>query len=63
MIPSTTWWKAMARFAPVMDPRRAGEGAVARAVEEDHIDLEWFSPQGTLQWSTLSEALPLTSAP
>ncbi len=27
------------------------------AVEDDHIDLEWFSPTGILLWSTLSEPL------
>ncbi|MEG4105814.1 ATP-binding protein [Microcoleus sp. S13_C5] len=27
------------------------------AVEDDHIDLEWFSPTGQLLWSTLSEPL------
>ncbi|MEH2172960.1 sensor histidine kinase [Nostoc sp.] len=27
------------------------------AVEDDHIDLEWFSPTGKLLWSTLSEPL------
>lgn len=43
----------------VMEPPPGGEGWMARAVEDDHIDLEWFSPQGTLQWSTLTEALPL----
>ncbi|MBN3945446.1 MAG: sensor histidine kinase [Nostoc sp. NMS7] len=26
-------------------------------VEDDHIDLEWFSPTGKLLWSTLSEPL------
>ncbi|MDB9357597.1 sensor histidine kinase, partial [Nodularia spumigena CS-587/03] len=26
-------------------------------VEDDHIDLEWFSPNGKLLWSTLSEPL------
>lgn len=26
-------------------------------VEDDHIDLEWFSPTGELLWSTLSEPL------
>jgi len=31
----------------------------AQAAEDDHIDLEWFSPQGTLLWSTLSEPLPI----
>ena len=27
----------------------------AVAVEDDHIDLEWFSPTGELEWSTFSE--------
>ncbi|MBW4556671.1 MAG: HAMP domain-containing histidine kinase [Trichormus sp. ATA11-4-KO1] len=29
----------------------------AETVEDDHIDLEWFSPTGELLWSTLSEPL------
>jgi two-component system, OmpR family, manganese sensing sensor histidine kinase len=29
----------------------------ADTVEDDHIDLEWFSPTGKLLWSTLSEPL------
>ncbi|MBG1266170.1 sensor histidine kinase [Nostoc sp. WHI] len=29
----------------------------ADTVEDDHIDLEWFSPNGELLWSTLSEPL------
>jgi OmpR-family two-component system manganese-sensing sensor histidine kinase len=29
----------------------------ADVVEDDHIDLEWFSPTGELIWSTLSEPL------
>ncbi|MBD2516338.1 sensor histidine kinase [Nostoc sp. FACHB-973] len=29
----------------------------ADSVEDDHIDLEWFSPNGELVWSTLSEPL------
>ncbi|MEB3291228.1 MAG: HAMP domain-containing sensor histidine kinase [Leptolyngbya sp.] len=29
----------------------------AHTVEDDHIDLEWFSPTGVLLWSTLSEPL------
>ncbi|MBC6429612.1 sensor histidine kinase [Nostoc sp. HG1] len=29
----------------------------AYTVEDDHIDLEWFSPTGELLWSTLSEPL------
>ncbi|WP_414549857.1 sensor histidine kinase [Anabaena sp. CCY 0017] len=29
----------------------------ASTVEDDHIDLEWFSPNGKLIWSTLSEPL------
>jgi OmpR-family two-component system manganese-sensing sensor histidine kinase len=28
-------------------------------VEDDHIDLEWFTPTGELAWSTLSEPLDL----
>lgn len=31
----------------------------AHAVEDDHIDLEWFNPGGTLLWSTLSDTRPL----
>ncbi|EAZ92530.1 sensor histidine kinase [Crocosphaera chwakensis] len=27
----------------------------AEAVEDDHIDIEWFNPQGELVWSTFSE--------
>ncbi|MDJ0508503.1 MAG: HAMP domain-containing sensor histidine kinase [Crocosphaera sp.] len=29
----------------------------AEAVEDDHIDLEWFNPQGKLVWSTFSDPL------
>lgn len=28
-------------------------------LEDDHIDLEWFNPQGELMWSTFSEPLSL----
>lgn len=28
-------------------------------VEDDHIDLEWFSPNGELLWETLEEPLPI----
>jgi two-component system, OmpR family, manganese sensing sensor histidine kinase len=33
----------------------------AEAVEDDHIDLEWFSSEGELQWSTffISPSIPL----
>jgi len=31
----------------------------SEVVEDDHIDLEWFSPTGELLWSTLSEASDL----
>lgn len=31
----------------------------APTTEDDHIDLEWFSPTGELLWSTLSEPLNL----
>lgn len=29
----------------------------AGTVEDDHIDLEWFSPQGEMLWSTTAEAI------
>jgi OmpR-family two-component system manganese-sensing sensor histidine kinase len=32
-------------------------------VEDDHIDLEWFSPTGELLWSTLSEPLDIALHP
>ena len=32
-------------------------------VEDDHIDLEWFSPQGELLWSTFSEPLGIPLNP
>ncbi|MBE9103690.1 sensor histidine kinase [Nostoc cf. edaphicum LEGE 07299] len=35
----------------------ASFGNNSDAVEDDHIDLEWFSPTGKLLWSTLSEPL------
>lgn len=35
----------------------------ADAVEDDHIDLEWFSPTGKLLWSTLSEPLNIPLHP
>ncbi len=35
----------------------------ANAVEDDHIDLEWFSPTGKLLWSTLSEPLNIPLHP
>lgn len=28
-------------------------------VEDDHIDLEWFSPNGELLWQTLEDSLPI----
>lgn len=34
-----------------------------QAVEDDHIDLEWFSPTGDLLWSTLSEPLNIPLHP
>ncbi|KOR35236.1 MULTISPECIES: sensor histidine kinase [Planktothricoides] len=33
------------------------------AVEDDHIDLEWFSPTGELLWATFSESLNLPLHP
>jgi OmpR-family two-component system manganese-sensing sensor histidine kinase len=35
----------------------------ADTVEDDHIDLEWFSPTGELLWSTLSEPLDIPLHP
>jgi len=35
----------------------------AEAVEDDHIDLEWFSPTGELLWSTLWEPLDIPLHP
>lgn len=35
----------------------------AQAVEDDHIDLEWFSVTGKLLWSTLSEPLEIPLHP
>ncbi|MHC5765222.1 MAG: sensor histidine kinase [Nostoc sp.] len=35
----------------------ASFGDNSDTVEDDHIDLEWFSPTGKLLWSTLSEPL------
>jgi OmpR-family two-component system manganese-sensing sensor histidine kinase len=35
----------------------------ADAVEDDHIDLEWFSPTGELLWSTFSESLNIPLHP
>jgi OmpR-family two-component system manganese-sensing sensor histidine kinase len=34
-----------------------------KTVEDDHIDLEWFSPTGELLWSTFSESLNLPLHP
>lgn len=36
---------------------------VARSLDEDRIDLEWFSASGELLWSTLSEPLPVPLVP
>ncbi len=35
----------------------------ANAVEDDHIDLEWFNPDGELLWSTFAEPLQLPLHP
>jgi len=37
----------------------------AETVEDDHIDLEWFTPEGSLLWSTFSQPLnvPLSLHP
>ena len=28
-------------------------------MEDDHIDLEWFTPSGELVWSTLAQRIPV----
>ncbi|CAD5928532.1 Histidine kinase 5 [Planktothrix tepida] len=35
----------------------------SNTVEDDHIDLEWFSPTGELLWSTFSQALDIPLHP
>jgi len=35
----------------------------AESVEDDHIDLEWFSPEGNLLWSTLGDPLAVPLHP
>ncbi len=35
----------------------------SKAVEDDHIDLEWFSPGGDLLWSTFTEPLKVPLHP
>lgn len=34
-----------------------------KTVEDDHIDLEWFNPQGKLLWSTFTEPLAISLNP
>lgn len=43
----------------VDDSFRQDSNAVSNAVEDDHIDLEWFDDQGTLVWSTLEQPLTI----
>ncbi len=40
-----------------------GQNVRTDAVDDDHIDLEWFSATGELLWSTLSEPLNLSLHP
>jgi two-component system, OmpR family, manganese sensing sensor histidine kinase len=35
----------------------------SKTVEDDHIDLEWFDPQGKLLWSTFTEPLAIPLNP
>lgn len=35
----------------------------ADSVEDDHIDLEWFSPRGDLLWSSVEASLPIPLHP
>jgi OmpR-family two-component system manganese-sensing sensor histidine kinase len=43
--------------ASFSDGETPAYGDRSETVEDDHIDLEWFSPTGKLVWSTLSEPL------
>jgi OmpR-family two-component system manganese-sensing sensor histidine kinase len=40
-----------------------GNNLRTNAADDDHIDLEWFSPTGELLWSTLSEPLEIPLHP
>jgi len=48
----------------LLDPQRARHSLEASfrddpsTLEDDHIDLEWFSPQGSLIWSTVPGGIP-----
>ncbi|HEY9620328.1 MAG TPA: HAMP domain-containing sensor histidine kinase [Crinalium sp.] len=41
----------------------ASFGRNAESVEDDHIDMEWFSPTGELLWSTFSQPLDIPVHP
>lgn len=48
----------------LLDPQQARRSLEASfrddpsTLEDDHIDLEWFGPQGTLIWSTVPGGIP-----
>ncbi len=48
----------------LLDPQQARHSLAASfrddpsTLEDDHIDLEWFSPQGSLIWSTVPGGIP-----
>jgi OmpR-family two-component system manganese-sensing sensor histidine kinase len=55
--------RVLTAVGPALPPLRVNVEASFRnntqAVEDDHIDLEWFSPTGECLWSTLSEPFDL----
>ncbi|MBE9159199.1 HAMP domain-containing histidine kinase [Nodosilinea sp. LEGE 06152] len=50
---------AKASSAPLRVNVEASFRDNARAVEDDHIDLEWFGPDGQLLWSTFTDLQPV----
>jgi OmpR-family two-component system manganese-sensing sensor histidine kinase len=48
------------RYQVNLEASFPGQG---KPVEDDHIDLEWFDPQGNLRWSTFSDPLDIPLHP
>ncbi len=55
--------KSTANTPPFRVNVEASFGDNAKTVDEDRIDIEWFSPTGELLWSTLSEPLNIPIHP
>ncbi|MBD2070564.1 sensor histidine kinase [Leptolyngbya sp. FACHB-671] len=56
-------WDGTTLEAPLRINIEASFRDNAATVEDDHIDLEWFSPTGELLWSTLSSPLDIPLHP